>query len=455
MTEMPFGSARPLKGVLLLGAGCSILLCYAIATSSWVVGSIEGGWTYNYVRPFALRQLLVAAGVSAAAALLLRAPIAGQRVWVMLVAWVMFASAAHGLMYSIAPYDLEQLFVSPAANSFYTLTQERDASDLLERFNRVRLQAPWHARSNMPGKTMLTYALTLVTERTDVLPWLVVLVSNLGALLMYAFVREAFDDRRSAFYSAVLYLFVPSRVFFFPLMNTVTPVVALACGCLLVRWIRTGSVVWAVLLGAALYGLVFFEPLPLVLGLLFAALAGLALHCRTISPDRFVLQSCAMLVAFIATVELVVVLSGFDLLRAFRQIHAHALEFNVVEARAYGLWVRANLWEFLFGVGMAQALLLIVAPVVGPVQARGWRARLFTPIAAVSIGLLAVLLVTDLLGVNRGEVIRLWIFLACFCQIPAAYACARFTGHGAIALVLGLTILQITLGTAMIRFIIP
>ncbi|HXG72963.1 MAG TPA: hypothetical protein VNJ04_20400, partial [Gemmatimonadaceae bacterium] len=87
--------------------------------------------------------------------------------------------------------------------------------------------------------------------------------------------------------------------------------------------------------------------------------------------------------------------------------------------------------------------------------ARGWRARLFTPIAAVSIGLLAVLLVTDLLGVNRGEVIRLWIFLACFCQIPAACACARFTGHGAIALVLGLTILQMTLGTAMIRFVIP
>ncbi|MBA3297414.1 MAG: hypothetical protein H0U19_10795 [Acidobacteria bacterium] len=444
---------RFLTATLVVAAGCALLLCYAIATSSWIVGSIVGGWTYNYVRPFALRQMLVAASVSFAAALLLRIPIGGRRVWVLLLAWVMFASAAHALMHSIAPYDLEQLFVSPAANSFYSLTQEHEPSDILQRFNRVRLQAPLHARSNMPGKTMLTYALTLVTPRTDVLPWLVVLASNLGALLMYVFVRDIFDERRTAFYSAVLYLFVPSRVFFFPLMNTVTPVVVLACGCLLVRWLRTGNTLWAALLGAALYGLVFFEPLPLVIGLLFAALTRLALHRRTISLEQFVLQAGVVVGTFIAVAELLALTSGFQLLTAFRQVRGHAREFNVVEARVYDVWIRANLWEFLFGVGVCQALLLVVAPMLVPVQR--WRDWIGTPIAVVSIGLVAVLVTTDLMGVNRGEVIRLWIFLACFFQIPAAYACARAPGHGAVAFVLGLTILHITLGTAMIRFVLP
>jgi hypothetical protein len=65
------------------------------------------------------------------------------------------------------------------------------------------------------------------------------------------------------------------------------------------------------------------------------------------------------------------------------------------------------------------------------------------------------LLATDLLGINRGEVTRLWIFLACFFQIPAAYACARLNSRVALALVLGTTLLQTALGTAMIGFIVP
>ena len=36
-----------------------------------------------------------------------------------------------------------------------------------------------------------------------------------------------------------------------------------------------------------------------------------------------------------------------------------------------------------------------------------------------------MLLALDLTGVNRGEVIRLWIFLACLFQVPTAYVCVR------------------------------
>ena len=42
------------------------------------------------------------------------------------------------------------------------------------------------------------------------------------------------------------------------------------------------------------------------------------------------------------------------------------------------------------------------------------------PIAVFSLAMTAVLLAIDLIGVNRRETIRLWIFLACFFQIPAA-----------------------------------
>jgi hypothetical protein len=50
---------------------------------------------------------------------------------------------------------------------------------------------------------------------------------------------------------------------------------------------------------------------------------------------------------------------------------------------------------------------------------------------------------------------RLWIFLACFWQIPAAYVCRRLDSALAFNLVLLTTLLQNTLGTAMIAFIVP
>jgi hypothetical protein len=69
--------------------------------------------------------------------------------------------------------------------------------------------------------------------------------------------------------------------------------------------------------------------------------------------------------------------------------------------------------------------------------------------------ILAMVAAADLIGVNRGEVSRLWIFLACFWQIPAAYVCRRLDSALAFNLVLLTTLLQNTLGTAMIAFIVP
>jgi len=66
-----------------------------------------------------------------------------------------------------------------------------------------------------------------------------------------------------------------------------------------------------------------------------------------------------------------------------------------------------------------------------------------------------MLAVADLIGINRGEVTRLWIFLACFWQIPAAYVLRRLDSPAAFALVLIGALLQSMLGTFMIGFVEP
>ena len=55
---------------------------------------------------------------------------------------------------------------------------------------------------------------------------------------------------------------------------------------------------------------------------------------------------------------------------------------------------------------------------------------------------LRMVFLADVIGVNRGEVSRLWIFLACFWAIPAAYYRRRLESSMAFTLVLVTTLLQ-------------
>jgi hypothetical protein len=146
---------------------------------------------------------------------------------------------------------------------------------------------------------------------------------------------------------------------------------------------------------------------------------------------------------------------GFDLIDALRQIGADAVAFNAAVGRPYSIWVQQNLIDFIFAVGVGQAVIFSVALGDGLSGGDRPRSRLTRPITVLCLALAAILLAIDFIGVNRGEVIRLWVFLACFFQIPAAYVCARINNRAAIALLLVTTLLQGVLGTSMIGFIVP
>ena len=305
----------------------------------------------------------------------------------------------------------------------------------------------------MPGKLLLLYALELVSNDPAVLSWLLLAVSNLGGLLLYLLVRDLFGDRQIALYALVLYLFVPAKLFFLPLMNTVTPVVAFACLLLFERWLQRASLGYGIAAAVSLYMLVFFEPVPLVIGGLVALILARALMRGDIALKTLMTQSLFIIAAFLGTIALVWLLFDFNLADAFRRVAADAAAFNAFENRPYGLWVRRNLVDFGFGVGICQVVLFWFAAADG----LRWRAGslLNRPIVLFSAALIGMLLALDLAGVNRGEVIRLWIFLACLFQVPAAYVCFRLRNRAAFAIVLMLTIVQSALATATIGFVVP
>ena len=447
-----------LWAALGIGTILALYACYLVATQALLLGSRDGRWVYGYLQPIRLWTLGTAVVAWFICVALLRAEGAGSltKPWRQIFAWLMIGFGMQVALRYLAPFSMERIFTSAGANSFYTVTTHYFPSTVMTDFDRMREYFPLHAQSNMPGKLMLLYGLRFVSKEPAILPWLILLVSNLGAVLMYFLVKDLFyDDKRMATIAAILYLFVPAKLFFFPLMNTVTPVVTLACACLLTRWLTRGLGIYAGLLGVALYGLVFFEPLPLVMGVLFAALVVRTRSISEVRLPRFLIHAGFIVLGFAATYAAVYFLTGFDLLHAFRQIGSDAVAFNEKAGRPYDIWVRENVREFLFGMGVCQVVLAGAALLDGLLRRDVTEPVLSRPIVVVTLSLVATLAATDYIGINRGEVTRLWIFLACFFQIPAAYVCARLESNAAVAAVLATTLLQCALGTAMIGFILP
>jgi hypothetical protein len=451
-------SDRVYWSALVVGVVASVAALAGMATHGLIFGSLEGGWAYRYML-FPSAHVLgvgVIAAATAWAAIALPIPKPGIHEWILVFFWVVLALALQGFIRSQTPFSFESIFVSDGANSFYSVTKRHDAATVLSDFGRVQRGSSIHAQSNMPGKILLIHALRLISVRPDVLPWLVVAVSNLGGVLMYVFVRGLSGDRTIALYATVLYLFVPAKLVFFPLMNTVTPVPLLACLCVLMWWLQTGRTWYPALLGVALYGLVLFEPLPLVMGLLFAGLALRTIGQGGLSWSRFILQTALMLVVFVGMAETVQWLTGFNLVSTFRRIGGHAADFNAAERRPYVISIWANLIEFMLAVGLCQTVLFAAALAGGFIDREAGQDRLRQPLMVLCLSLLAILAATDLIGINRGEVTRLWIFLACFFQIPAAWICARLRWPAvAMAIVLATSIGHATLGTSIVGFVVP
>ena len=109
-------------------------------------------------------------------------------------------------------------------------------------------------------------------------------------------------------------------------------------------------------------------------------------------------------------------LVGYDSLGVWVQCLRANSEFNAGMGRTYWKWLLANPVEFLvfLGVPVAVAFLWRAVEAVRAVGKKGAGSANWT-----ALPLLALLLVLDLLGANRGEVSRLWMFLTPACAVVA------------------------------------
>jgi hypothetical protein len=125
-----------------------------------------------------------------------------------------------------------------------------------------------------------------------------------------------------------------------------------------------------------------------------------------------------------------------------------AHSFNATN-RPYDVWAVANLIEFAISLGAASAVVLL-----GAFADREWR-TLRSPIPLFAATLAATVVIVDLLGLNRGEVTRLWIFLAAFAAIPIGARLATSRSMLPLTIVVAMLAIQASVATGMIAFVIP
>ena len=67
--------------------------------------------------------------------------------------------------------------------------------------------------------------------------YLIISISAFGGLILYGISKRLFHDKTTALYSFVLYTLIPCKLFFFPILNSVTPVFILGCMYLFLAYI--------------------------------------------------------------------------------------------------------------------------------------------------------------------------------------------------------------------------
>ncbi len=398
-------------------------------------GSAEGGWIYplingNVVLPVKMGVLLSATG----AFLIYHSRRCIDQFPTLVIAmWLLVATAGQATIRTLAPFP-DRDAVSMGSNGFYRDAGAYPPTKFLRDFREIAPHLHFHVRANLAGKVLFYHLLRGITDSPADIAWLILGVSNLGALLAYAIVRELFNDRFAGLAALILYLFLPSKIFFFPLLNTVSPVFILLPLWLLVRYLATRKPTWLVAMGVSLYALVLFEPLPLITGLTFVALIGRAWGLHTIDWKNVVALIAVVPLGFFVTNLVVAQAFGYEIVSAFEFAYHDAKEFNVRQNRPYDVWLVANPIETLSNTGLFTSAIVFGIAGVGMFQmsrvmwAKGWRsawAVACEPELCLAMSALASLAVVDSMGINRGETVRLWIFLGVFLQLPVARLCAR------------------------------
>lgn len=465
MTVTKNGSTPPdssnASDIALVVTACAvgILMTFLVYSGNFIFGSIKGIWMYRYFEETSSlpRWIPLTALILIAITIIIGKNLIHTKEKTAILISFLFLLVLQFVLRAAYPYSLGEIVASNKSNSFYTPALQYTPLEILRDFEALSAMFPSHARTNMPGKILFFEFLGLFTTSPEIAGALTIFFSSLGGVLLYSISRKIFDNKIPAFYALILYMLIPCRIFFVPLLNTITPIFMLILFSRVLAYVDSGTPMNAWLVGGAVYLMVLFEPSPLVTGLIPAGLLlYLFLQNKLTKQDIFRLTIHAPLSFFFIYLFFRLVLS-FDLLETLRFVLGDATHFNQIAGRDYRIWFGENLKEFFYSVG-TPVMVIFIFTVIRTLA--GWdeilKPRFWSLDLVFSISLLATFSFVVLLGINRGEISRLWIYLAVLFQVPAAGFVAKINKSALLFFLLaGTMVVQTLLPLHRVGFVVP
>ena len=436
------------------------MMAFLVYSENFVFGSSKGNWVYAYfddVAPVSLKRL-------AAIFFLIGISIfIGNKFIYIYEKSTLFTSfiitvLAQIFTRGIYPISMGTIILSDRANGFYSVAMNYSPVHLITQYQTLISTFPMHVRANLPGKILLFELLQLFTSSPEIMGYLIIAFSALGSFLLYGICDKLFQDKRAAFYAFILYALFPSKLFFFPILNTVTPVFMLACLYIFITYFENRNFLFLWLLGGAFYVLIIFDPSPLSTGFVFI---GILLYFTGKGDSRkkdYLTLVIIPLLSFLFLHALFSILFSFDLIKALRFIMNDAANFNVEYHRGYWVWVGENIKEFIYGSGTPAILIFLYWVLKIFVEWKTLKSKVIGwPLEIIFIlSLLITFSVLAFLGINRGETTRLWIYLAALFQVPVSLFISRIPKSSVIFLVVASAyLLQTIIAIQRVGFVGP
>lgn len=416
--------------LLIVFGVVTVLMIFLVHTENFAFGSEKGNWVYRYFKDIAsinswqLIIIFILLGVT----IFIGNKFINKYETVTLIVCFLALMITQISIRNIYPVPMEAIVQSDRANGFYSVVMNYSAFDVLKQYHSLTSDFSMHVRANLPGKILLYEFFKVFTTSPTNIGYLIVAFSSLGTFLIYGICKKIFQDKQVALYAFVFYTLIPAKLFFFPILNTVTPVFMLLCLYLFVIYFEKKNTLFLWLLGIALFMLVLFDPSPLVTGLVFIGVTLQAIGSGQLVRKDFWKIIIIPFFAFVCVYLIFFIFFSFDLIQAFQFILHDATNFNLQEQRGYRAWFGENIKEFFYSAGTP--ILLIFTYQLLQILV-GWKTLFKKSISywnAEIIFTLSLLLTFSsvvFLGINRGEISRLWIYLAVLFQIPAAFFIAK------------------------------
>jgi|GEM_PF-6302324 len=416
------GTTETLKSRYLVWITLLLTLLYAAGLhfQKLFFGAPKGGGIYPYISP--MTMTIVMAGVIAAAAVyylskfLLK--IENEK-W-FLAAAILTGMAVQALLAWKLTFPMGELVKSAGGNSFYGGALAISWNDIFARCAQYRDLLPQfpHTHTAMAGHLVTAKLLTGISTDTIFFAIALLLLSNLAIIPVYYFTNRLYG-RTAAVFAAILYALMPARSFFIPMMDIITPLFFAIALWACAAYLEKQGILRGIVFGAAVYLLMFFDPMPVLFLLLFTI--WMMLFERKSGKLGSAIKFIVIPVVSFAAVYAAAVAAGYDmgknLLAIYGDISSRMADTPLIYISRLG----NNTKDFLLGCGLPAAAAMAAFSFKA---VRDVASGIFSPVGkdmAIAGAFWLSFIIMLLSGLAGAEGMREWLFLA----IPVLAMTAR------------------------------